>query len=212
MARQCRLLGQESALLANNAKSWVRKVLCWPTKQIPGSEKCFVAQQGRFLGSEGSLVRHERAERQPPKRLVAPQSRSEGVQKVHCSPTIWARKGNTRRICPLRVRPAAPEEMAGGLCPIFATDIIRQKQDEDSTVDWAFMPLSRMPCGSAGQRSVPLFTFPHVGPGRRTGGAHGLARGGRSGPRLSQPRVAGGRDERHGGAELYELHRRYPRR
>jgi len=49
VGEQCRFLGQERALLANNADFWGRKELCWRTMQISGAEKCFVAQQCQFL-------------------------------------------------------------------------------------------------------------------------------------------------------------------
>ena len=51
-------LGQERALLANNADFWGRKELCWRTMPISGAEKSFVGEQCRFLGQKSALWRN----------------------------------------------------------------------------------------------------------------------------------------------------------
>ena len=47
MAQQCGFLGQESALWRNKADSWVRKVLCSVTKQIPEIQRLFCVTRVR---------------------------------------------------------------------------------------------------------------------------------------------------------------------
>jgi len=45
VGEQCRILGQESALLVNNAEFWGRKVLCGATMPISGYQKAFPFQE-----------------------------------------------------------------------------------------------------------------------------------------------------------------------
>jgi len=52
---QSQFLGQESALLANKANFWVRKMLCWRAMLIPGAGKCLAGEQCPFLTQEAGL-------------------------------------------------------------------------------------------------------------------------------------------------------------